>query len=180
MDFWQSWARATGNAAGPQADMKTPAWPGVGRVDIELVSKGSEGVERTWIEVKWHDLWNCAWDLPKMALALREGLCQRALLIAAAPEKEWLKPGGEFFSTAEWDVASQVMLAHRSSWLYWKRQVKTHPLRLPAKARTQLVAEPDAFTVPGHLRWSLRAVHVHVDHDRSWIAIDEERLPRAL
>jgi hypothetical protein len=156
--------------------MRSPSWPGVGKVDLELTVRDDDhGCERYWIEVKWHDLWNSPWDVAKLALALREGLCDRALLIAAAPASEWQKPGAEFFGRGRWDMATDVLGVHRRSWLYWKKAVKTRPLRLRSAVETVSASRHFAVKEPFE-GWSVRAAELGVD-PAGWIEVDEDRRP---
>lgn len=173
--FWAQWAQGLAGAhVARQATMRSPSWPGVGKVDLALVSPaGGEHGGRLWIEVKWHDLWNCPWDVAKLALALREGLCDHAMLVAAAPAGKWSGPGGEFFAPATWDMATDVLDAHRASWLFWKKEVKTRPLRLPASVRTEFASRPQ----PLGRGWSLRAIALAVDRS-GWVTVDEDRRAR--
>jgi hypothetical protein len=175
--FWERWAAATGGNVRRQAVMRSTNWPGVGPIDIEVCAP-SDRPERAWIEVKWHDLWNCPWDVAKLALALLDGLCDRAFLFAAAPRSKWATPGGEFFAPRTWDMASDVLLAHHDSWLYWKEQVKTRPLHLPSTLSTaSVVNDPWWFPLAADETWFLRAIELHVTTGARMLAIDDRRLP---
>jgi hypothetical protein len=156
LGFYTRWATATGGTVRRQASLKTPSWPGVGRVDLEVVEPHAG--RRAWMELKWASLHNCAWDLPKMALALAEGHCDRALLVVAVANDEADQPGGEFLTPGTWDTGQDILLAHRKWWLYWKNEVKTRPLRLPAS-----IATVDA--TPG------------IPVNAGWISVGEDRLP---
>ena len=153
--------------------MTTPHWPGVGKVDLEICAPN-----RTWIECKWADLWNCPWDLAKMALAVRQGLCVRAYLLAAAPA-QFLRggDGSEFFAFGEFDAHDDVLLRYRRYWLKWKGDVKTRPLRLPAQIKTHPESQPRRFRLASG-EWELRRMVEVLTPGDDWIEIDEDRRPR--
>lgn len=154
-----------------QVTMKTPYWPGVGKVDLALV-----GLQVLWLEVKWSELWNCPWDVAKLALAVREQLCDEAYLFAAAPAAAWAAEvdGAEYFAHGDWDTAADVLERYRKHWLYWKRAVKTRPIRLPAQIRTDGERLPGSTFRVGSARWELRAALITPIGD-DWIDVDEER-----
>ena len=66
-------------------------WPGVGSLDIEL----AETDPQTWVELKWAKaagtLFNCLWDVGKLAQAICEGRAAYGYLVAGAPVAEWRK-----------------------------------------------------------------------------------------
>lgn len=176
-EFWTQWAHTTRSGqVQQQARMRLEHWPGIGPVDLEILVEQPVR-SRCWIEVKWRDLGNCIWDVAKLALAVRQGLCDTAYLIAAAPTTAWRHrgPGAEFFTTNRWDTGHDILLAHRDAWLYWKTQVQTRPLLLPAVVNTH--AEPHEPQVGGDFAgWTIRAAEVIPDPEE-WIAVDHHRRP---
>jgi hypothetical protein len=77
-------------AASTQHRVKFAEWPGVGSVDVALSIQGPNATTMELFELKWGagTLYNCVWDLPKMALAVALSQCARAYLIAGAPEDD--------------------------------------------------------------------------------------------
>lgn len=162
-------------AVSRQASMKSDDWPGVGKVDLELLCP-----DRCWVEFKWSDLWNCPWDLAKLGLAVREGLCRRAYLVAAAPTGAWDDEvdGAEYFGFGQWDTHDDVILRYHRYWLKWKRDEKTRPLRLPDTILTDEVTQPKAFSV-ARTPWQVRMASVRSEGE-GWITVDDQRQPHRL
>ncbi|MFL5845290.1 MAG: hypothetical protein ACJ762_11390 [Solirubrobacteraceae bacterium] len=168
-------------AARTQAPYRSPNWqPNPGGVDLEVTWQRRDGsTRRVWAEVKWGvaNLWNCAWDVAKMGLAAREGLCDDAYLIAGALHDTWTGvpvAGQEFLDNGEWDTARDVLGAHHNNWLLWKEEVKTRPVALPARITTQVRGGSRPITLADGSRWSIIITRVEapgsgsidVDHDR--------------
>lgn len=103
----------------------------------------------------------CAWDLPKLALALRIQRATSAYLLAATTRTLWHAGarGGEFF--AGYRVEPAVVLNERfGDWFeFWERKGDPVPVRLPAAFATQLVAS-EPFTVSGGEAYELRLSRV--------------------
>lgn len=159
--------------------MRTPFWPDVGNVDLEVPVHGA----RIWVEVKWADLPNCAWDIAKLGLAVAEGSCAAAFMIAAAPAIywNWGTEGAEFFDPGEWNVARDVLAAYSHHWLKWKADVKTRPMSLPALIHTAVPwREPfSRKKLPAPWKgWELRVVEVRAVGEPS-IDVDEDRVGHA-
>jgi hypothetical protein len=149
-----------GLTARRQAAMRTPNWqPKPGNVDLEVLTEQRHRVI-TWMEVKWGDsnLWNCVWDVAKTALAVRDGLCDRAYLVAGLSDQAMSRrpsDGAEFLNDGRWDTAEDVMLRYRDYWLYWNDQVKTRPLRLPDRIETVVDRRSGSLEVGGRRGWVL-------------------------
>lgn len=112
-------------------------WPGVGGVDVAIV--GPEG-PAAYIELKWGrgTLYNCVWDVAKMALASAKASSCAAFLVAGSPNSGWTEreAGSEFFATREWSTWDDILTAHRKLWNLWARAVNTRPTSLPKTFRT--------------------------------------------
>jgi hypothetical protein len=77
-------------------------------LDLSLLE--GDGSPAAILELKWGagKLYNCVWDLPKMAVALARRLAPRAYLVAGAPAADWDGgEGGELFGSATW-AASEL------------------------------------------------------------------------
>jgi hypothetical protein len=150
-------------------------WPGVGPVDVSLLDK--EGVPAAFLELKWgsNTLYNCIWDLPKMGVALAKQHTRGAYLVAGAPTGEWKNAdGAELFHAGDWSVA-QLLVKYGKYWKFWKDDVETHPVSLPARIETQPVrAVP---TVVRGDEWELRCVEVTAA-DGNWLNVAEVELGR--
>ena len=144
----------------PNRSVTFAEWPGVGPVDVSLLDE--QGEPAAFLELKWGAgaLYNCIWDLPKMAVAIAREHTPRAYLIAATPAADWTNSdGSELFDTREHSVA-ELLVRYSKYFGFWSQDVKTHPLLLPTRIRTQHVAAV-AMQVR-HDNWSLRAVEVLV------------------
>jgi hypothetical protein len=144
----------------PNRGVRFAEWPGVGPVDVALID--DQGAAAAFLELKWGSgtLYNCVWDLPKMAVAVARQHSPRAYLVAGAPATEWENgDGSELFGTGEHSVAG-LLVRYRKHWDFWKRDVKTHPVSLPAWIETRSVAAVE-MQVRDH-EWSLRGVEVSV------------------
>jgi hypothetical protein len=106
------------------------AWPNVGRIDLQL--PGRVGLELKWCR-SGDTLANCAWDIAKLATALRENRLAQGMVVAGAPAAHWNAPhpGVELF---EDDLFESEALVSRyaSWWRFWCNDVSTRPIRLPA------------------------------------------------
>lgn len=133
-------------------------WPGVGPVDVALVEDGRVGW--AFLELKWGagSLYNCIWDLAKMAAAVSGEKCGSAYLIAGAPAGEWAgSDGAEFFSSGTTRLVD-LYERYPSHWRKWCKAVETHPRFLPHLiGRTALSAVPVSV---GAEEWELRCLRV--------------------
>jgi hypothetical protein len=144
-------------------------WPGVGGVDVAIV--GLEG-PAAYIELKWGrgTLYNCVWDVAKMALASAKVSSCAAFLVAGSPNSEWTETeaGSEFFATREWSTWDDNLIRHRKHWNFWATDVKTRPISLPKEFRTiSVIVAPLMFR---NEPWDLRAVEVSVS-STAWIDV---------
>jgi hypothetical protein len=104
-------------------------------------------------------LFNCVWDVAKMARAVQLQRTPQAFLVAAAPSSDWAgAPGSEYFTTTLCTTWSDLLERHRKAWDFWRKDVKTHPLVLPRIIRTTAVTHvPFAL---GDTKWELRCADV--------------------
>lgn len=125
-----------------------------------------------FIELKWGagTLYNCIWDVAKMATCIVSGQCNVAYLIAGAPVGDWQDAdGAELFGSG---TTALVELYERYSqhWRKWAREVKTHPAFLP-----QLTCRTAIASAPLRVRateWELRVVRIsRATSTSSWWAV---------
>lgn len=113
-DFYAQrvWRDGRDGRSSRQKRFRTDAWPGVGPVDLELVTV-APALSRCWIEVKWDDIGACVWDTAKMAVAVAERACDVAYLVAGASADSWATcPGREMLDDGRWDTATDLLEAH--------------------------------------------------------------------
>lgn len=171
-------------SARTQVRYRSPNWqPNPGGVDLEVTWRRRDGSAHcVWAEVKWAsmNLSNCAWDVAKMGLAVREGLCDEAYLVAGCLHDSWAGPpvvGREFLGNGEWDTARDVLHAHHTNWLFWKKEVETRPLALPAVITTRERYGSRPITLANGDRWSVIVAKVEAP-GTEWIDVDERRVGR--
>ena len=162
----------------PQEAFKVvwPVWPGVGPVDVALVEP--DGTRRAFLELKWGagTLYNCIWDLAKMATAVTIPEAATAFLIAGAPDTDWAgADGAECFSSGTHSLV-ELFEQYPKHWRFWLNDVKTHPAHLP-----RLVSTTQVAAVPVEVRgeaWTIRCVNVAAaaDTGRWWTVgpVEEE------
>lgn len=78
--------------------VKFAEWPGVGPVDVALLDP--DGAPAGFVELKWGagTLYNCVWDVEKMAVAVACAHAAAAFLVAGAPAAHWeASDGSELF-----------------------------------------------------------------------------------
>lgn len=129
-------------------------WPRDGPVDI--IATDSAGTDVALVELKWGtELWNCVWDVGKMALANAD-LSVDTYLLAGAPVKTWAKggQGTAYFSQGDW-TATRLVDENRAlfaipAWGF--------PTRLPERFATNPVARTP-LTIAGE-PWELRLAQV--------------------
>lgn len=113
-------------------------------------------------------LYNCAWDLAKLAVVLGEQAADHAYLVAGVPKSECEEAlGRELFFDGAW---SPQELGERfwKQFDFWAKDVPTTgPIDVPAATETRAVATVAVATWPGD--WSMRAARVRVT-DAAWIA----------
>jgi hypothetical protein len=154
----------------PNRGVKFEEWPGVGPVDVALL--GGDAQPTAFVELKWGsgNLYNCVWDLAKMGVAVARAHAPGAYLVAGAPGDEWRSAQGcELFESQTWNVPD-LMTGYAKHWSFWKRDVKTHPLSLPATIETQAIATA-ATNVRGDA-WELRCAAV-VAEESGWIGVPD-------
>jgi hypothetical protein len=81
----------------PNFGVKLADWPKVGPVDVAVMN--GDAVTALF-ELKWGagNLYNCVWDLEKVAVALASGVAYRGFLVAGAPSQDWnTARGAELF-----------------------------------------------------------------------------------
>lgn len=121
------------NAAVPGAEhrLTLAGFPNVGPVDLAVLGTDDQ-LPEALIELKWGggSLFNCIWDLPKLALAMRVGAARSAWLIAGAPESSWstCERGTELFLGGSWET-ERFMDEYADLFDYWQAgQDSTGPL----------------------------------------------------
>jgi len=149
-----------------------PDWqPTVGSVDVTLADRPTSE-PHAFIELKWgaKTLYNCIWDLGKMATAVTGGHVPRSFLVAGAPEADWASAAGrEVFHDRSWSTRDLFTSDYLPGWKTWWKQVQTRPQLLPAEMTTREMARA-AMTICGS-RWSLRVAEVTVTPDRGWVPV---------
>jgi hypothetical protein len=145
-------------------------WPGVGPVDVALLS--DERLPQAFIELKCGTgtLYNCVWDVAKLAVATAHGHAPLAFLLAAAPASDWRgAQGAEFFETLVWSTWTDVLERYKKLWAFWQGDVTTRPKLLPKVIRTTAVGR--VALVGGREPWELRCAQVqHGSTD--WIDVE--------
>lgn len=160
--------RTTGKPwkVGTEHRVDFPGWqPRVGEVDVTLVDATTRE-PHAFIELKWGaaTLYNCIWDLGKMATAVAGGHVPRAFLVAGASEAAWAGAAGrEVFDERAWKASDLFARDYLPGWKKWWEEVKTRPQLLPAEMITREIARA-AMTING-LPWSLRAAEVTLTRD---------------
>ena len=143
-----------------QYRVQLAGWHGrLGPVDVALPA--ADGTADAMIEVKsgGHALYNCAWDVAKLAVCVGERQTQVAMIVAAAAAEDWAaRPSGaELFDAMEWRL--DVFLARfQSAFARWRVEVDTRPKALPWAWRISPLAPID-FRLDGR-PWQLRAAAV--------------------
>lgn len=153
-------ADAAWSSATRQGSVRPTGWHGrLGPVDIVL--NDALDAPLRFVEVKWggSELWNCAWDLAKLAVCTSEGLVPAGLLVAGATAKDWHNRvrGAELFERRRWEPRTFLDRFARD-FAFWRGDVQTRPLQLPSEWETLEVAE--VATDMGGEDWRLRATLV--------------------
>lgn len=128
-------------------------WPRNGPVDIILTD---DGTDAALVELKWGtELWNCVWDVGKMALANAD-LGLPTFLLAGASRATWAarKQGTSYFDDGHW-TARELIAGNRALFAIpdWG-----FPTRLPEHFTTASIARIE-LTVAGD-PWQLRLARV--------------------
>jgi hypothetical protein len=146
-------------------------WPGVGCADIVVRDPLKEPFVCFELKCGSGTLYNCVWDLAKLGVIVARGVAARAFLVAAAPAIDWYgSSGSELFATREWE-ASSLLEAYRKHWEFWKRDVKTHPMAIPALVETSLFADEEL--VVADAPWFLRVAEVTATPE-DWLDVQSE------
>lgn len=145
-----------------QHPVKLDSWEGrLGPVDLSVQDESG----LTLIEAKWGGgaLWNCAWDVAKLATALAEGVADHGYLVAGASRAAWSEgvEGVELFDAGRWD-ADSLLSRFASRFAFWREDVANYPRQV---ARRWTVSEGlrAAMEVSGE-PWEIRSVEITVDH----------------
>lgn len=152
----ESWAEVR-----RQVGVKQKPWPGLGPVDLALADATGDLVALAELKCDGAKLYECSWDMAKLALCCAAGLAPFAFLVAAAPVEDWeTNPGRELFAARFWG-ADVLLERFGRDFAHWRGQVHSHPKQLPAVWRA--VADMSApFGVDGR-KWELRAVAIEVE-----------------
>lgn len=124
-----------------QHSLKLDGWHGrLGPADIALTEPGSAPA---LIECKWGGtaLWNCAWDVVKLATAQAEGAATTGYLVAGAPTDTWgSEPEGSgLFQDRDWSLEN-FLARYARYFAFWREDIQNYPKRLPAAFRTDRAA----------------------------------------
>jgi|tagenome__1003787_1003787.scaffolds.fasta_scaffold20960996_2 hypothetical protein len=144
-----------------------PEWLGVGDVDRLVAGPGGPA----WVELKCgsdHEaLCACAWDAPKMALAVSVGRAAHAYLLAATTSEQWRRGirGAEFFGERRIERTVENRERFADWWAHWEKRDPL-PIRLPAVYATELVAH-ERFEV-ATTEYELRLTRVEVVGDERY------------
>jgi hypothetical protein len=138
--------------AKPNFGIKLEEWPGVGPVDVAVVSGGDPTV---FFELKWGHgtLHNCVWDLEKLATAVATRTDVAAFLLAGAPPADWATTlGGELFETRDCELYAPHEFANPTR-LGLRREI----LQTTATTRD---FDPDCATPACTLELGIKAISV--------------------
>ena len=176
-DHLQPWSRellAEVQPRGYRAEVRTAVklsypehWPRLGDVDIALVEPD---IAPAFLELKCgagrDALGACAWDLLKLALAVRMGTCSAGYLVAATESAGWEAgiDGAELFEAGAWQ-ATELRERYGSWFRSYESRDDPPILRVPAAGSLEPVGEA-SFGIAG-TPWSLRISRVLVDGE-SW------------
>lgn len=146
-------------------------FPGLGGVDLTIER---DGAPEALIELKLgkDKLWNCAWDLTKLALALRAGIAPRAFMVGAAPISSWKRErqGPDLFRRGRW-ATEAFMAQYRNCFRLWA----TSPARLPSELEVREVHTVSFQS--GDEDYEMRVVEV-IDDSAGWVGIDDDLVGR--
>ena len=153
-------ALADALSAARQHTVHLKNWHGkVGAADIAVDSLG--GGVGALIEVKsgGSALWNCSWDVAKLALCIAEGQSGVGAIAAAARAEDWRSrpSGAELFEERAWRL-DLFLDRFADCFAYWSNAVQTRPRALPAEWAMRTL-EPETFLCGGE-PWELRAALV--------------------
>jgi len=151
---------AEGVAVRRQFAVHLAGWQGrLGPVDLAVLD--DDGGVSALLEVKLggKELWNCAWDVAKLAVAHHEKVAPVSLLVAAAPCSAWEggRSGTELFDSRTWDLETYLgRFGH--SFAFWREDVANRPVQLPAELRIEQIATAE-FGLGG-TPWDVRIAAV--------------------
>jgi len=135
---------------------------------IDTTAQLADGT-RLAAELKWGagTLYNCSWDLAKLAVVRGEAVADHAYLVAGAPAIEWeTASASELFRAADWAPA-RLLTAYRKHFDFWAIDVPTTgPIDVPHAISVRAIG---SVQVPGWSGdWSLRAARIDVG-DVNWV-----------
>ncbi|MGA7435538.1 MAG: hypothetical protein WBW44_07955 [Solirubrobacterales bacterium] len=144
-----------------------PAFPGLDPVDLAIEQ---QGVPKILFEMKLgrKEVADAAWDLCKLAVALREDVTRRAFMVGAAARSERAGEGSglALFDTRRWE-AYRLLASYRNS--FEKRS--TVPRKLPLEIRTELI---DAVRFRnGSVEYEMRLIEVSLGN-REYVPVDQD------
>lgn len=154
-----------------------PEWRDVGDVDALVAGPGGAA----WVELKCgaseETLCACAWDAPKMALALRVERAACAYLLAGATTEHWSAPirGAELFGDYREEDAEANRRRFADWWRHWERRPDPLPVRLPARYATELIAMEPFRVADTDYELRLARVTVVGDEGYDWEPFDAAR-----
>lgn len=141
-------------------------FPGLGGVDLTLED---DDHPIALIELKFGSdkLWNSAWDICKLALALRKKVGDRAFMVGGAPLDSWQRErqGPDLFEDAE--HSTETLLSDYANCF---RRWETVPVRLPEMIQVETV---DAVSFEaGDCAYEMRLVEV-LDGGSGWLEVHD-------
>jgi hypothetical protein len=143
-----------------QRTVRPASWQGrVGPVDLVAVDGEHEPVVLIEAKLGGSALWNCAWDLAKLAVCSAEGIAPYGALVAAASSVDWEARGRgvELFEPRSWEL-SAFLRRYAREFSFWREDVANWPRFLPPEWRT-FDSEPTRFSLAGE-PWELRGIAV--------------------
>jgi hypothetical protein len=154
--------RKQGELVLTEAKLPVPGWtPNLGGFDFALV--GAAG-GLTLGETKWADgnLYECAWDILKLASASKLPRIEAAVAVYGAPVKHWTKPviGADLFEDRVMTFRD-VIKASQARWQTNLAGSRARPLALPLVIELGLLAT-EQVEILGKA-WEVRILAVHGD-----------------
>lgn len=154
-----------------------PEWPDVGDVDALVAGPGGPA----WVELKCRSdaeaLCACAWDAPKVALALRVGRASCGYLLSATTVANWTVGirGAEYFGEFREEAAAANRTRFTDWWRHWERRPDPLPVLLPARYATERIASHGFDVGPNPYELRLARVSVVGSEDYAWEPFDAVR-----
>jgi len=132
-----------------------------GGLDLEISSTDGP----VWAELKWAKrygtLFNCLWDVAKLAAGLREGVAAEGFLVAGAPVAEWERnhPYKEFFRFST-HTGSSLFADHEKSWRGWYEENQdTYPKAIATPISTIPVGQAVGRDATGE-EWAIKVSRI--------------------